>query len=155
MALIFSKIGIIGGGISGLAAAKQLSEHNPIVFEATDSIGGVWKHSSFRTTKLQTPRCDYEFSDYPWPLRDNTSFPTHTEILDYLNSYAKHFDLFKFINFKSKVVEIRLAKSKDPMSDSLNNPSTLLSSGKPVWEVAVQTSGSTAIQVHISLKLNI
>ncbi|KAL7592209.1 hypothetical protein Lser_V15G32787 [Lactuca serriola] len=146
MALIFSKIGIIGGGISGLAAAKQLSEHNPIVFEATDSIGGVWKHSSFRTTKLQTPRCDYEFSDYPWPLRDNTSFPTHTEILDYLNSYAKHFDLFKFINFKSKVVEIRLAKSKDPMSDSLNNPSTLLSSGKPVWEVAVQTSGSTAIQ---------
>ncbi|KAI3709732.1 hypothetical protein L2E82_39498 [Cichorium intybus] len=142
MAVIFSKIGIIGGGISGLAAAKQLAEHNPIVFEATDSIGGVWKHCSFRTTKLQTPRCDYEFSDYPWPLRDNTSFPSYNEILEYLNSYANHFDLFKFINFNSKVVEIRLAK------DHLESPSKLstLLPGKPVWEVAVQTSGSTAIQ---------
>ncbi|KAL4563734.1 hypothetical protein LXL04_027779 [Taraxacum kok-saghyz] len=142
MALIFSKIGIIGGGISGLAAAKQLSEHNPIVLEATDSIGGVWKHCAFRTTKLQTPRCDYEFSDYPWPNRDNTSFPSHAEIVDYLSSYAKHFDLFKFIKFNSKVVEIRLAKDQ---SESPTKLSTLLSAGKPVWEVAVQTTGS-AIQ---------
>nr|GFC53500.1 probable flavin-containing monooxygenase 1 [Tanacetum cinerariifolium] len=101
----YSKIGIIGGGISGLAAAKQLSKHDPIVFEATDSIGGVWKHCSFRTTKLQTPRCDYQFSDYPWPqTHDNSSdrFPSYVEILDYLDSYANHFDLFKFINFNSK-----------------------------------------------------
>ncbi|KAI3754143.1 hypothetical protein L1987_53921 [Smallanthus sonchifolius] len=129
MAVIFSKIGIIGGGISGLAAAKQLAQYEPLVLEATDSIGGVWKHCSFRTTKLQTPRCDYEFSDYPWPLRDNTSFPSYTEILDYLNSYATHFDLFKFIKFNSRVIEIRLAA---------DNYSLL--SGEPVWEVAVQTS---------------
>nr|GEX56534.1 hypothetical protein [Tanacetum cinerariifolium] len=107
-----TELGIIGGGISGLAAAKQLSKHEPIVFEATDSIGGVWKHCSFRTTKLQTPRCDYQFSDYPWPQThdDNNSsdrFPSYVEILDYLDSYANHFDLFKFINFNSKVTEIR------------------------------------------------
>ncbi|KAM0030730.1 putative flavin-containing monooxygenase [Helianthus debilis subsp. tardiflorus] len=122
--VVLSKIGIIGGGISGLAAAKQLAEYNPIVLEATDSIGGVWKHCSFRTTKLQTPRCDYEFSDYPWSLRDNSTFPSYTEILDYLNSYANHFELFKFIKFNSRVIKIRLAKDK------------------PVWEVAVQTNGA-------------
>lgn len=137
MAIIFSKIGIIGGGISGLAAAKQLSEYNPVVLEATDSIGGVWKHCSFRTTKLQTPRCDYEFSDYPWPLRDNSSFPSYTEILDYLNSYANHFDLFKFIKFNSRVTQIKLA---DNQPSKLRNG--LLSGNKPVWEVAVQTNGS-------------
>ncbi|KAK9075772.1 hypothetical protein SSX86_004101 [Deinandra increscens subsp. villosa] len=128
----FSKIGIIGGGISGLAAAKQLAQYNPVVLEATDSIGGVWASCSFRTTKLQTPRCDYEFSDFPWPLRDNSSFPSYTEILDYLNSYATHFDLLKFIKFNSKVVEIRLASS------SHDHPaSSFQLSGRPVWEVAV------------------
>ncbi|XP_076957145.1 putative flavin-containing monooxygenase 1 [Bidens hawaiensis] len=131
MAVIFSKIGIIGGGISGLAAAKELAQYHPVVLEATDSIGGVWKHCSFRTTKLQTPRCDYEFSDFPWPLRDNSSFPSHTEILEYLNSYATHFDLFKFIKFNSRVIEIRLANDQPE---------------KPVWEVAVQTNGSGDIQ---------
>nr|GEV93383.1 probable flavin-containing monooxygenase 1 [Tanacetum cinerariifolium] len=104
----------------------------PYVFLATDSIGGVWKHCSFRTTKLQTPRCDYEFSDYPWPLRDNSSFPSYMEILDYLNSYANHFDLFKFIKFNSRVVEIRLAKDQQPDGRLLT--------GKPVWEVAVQNN---------------
>ncbi|KAH0969715.1 hypothetical protein GBA52_028311 [Prunus armeniaca] len=79
-----SKVGIIGAGISGIAAAKQLSGHSPVVFEATDSIGGVWKHCSYNCTKLQTPRCDFQFSDYPWAERDNSSFPSHVEVLDYL-----------------------------------------------------------------------
>ena len=39
-----SRVAIIGGGISGLAAAKQMAAYDPVVFEATPSIGGVWKH---------------------------------------------------------------------------------------------------------------
>ncbi|XP_023750753.1 probable flavin-containing monooxygenase 1 [Lactuca sativa] len=141
MAIIFSKVGIIGGGISGLAAAKQLSKHNPMVFEATDSIGGVWKHCTFRTTKLQTPRCDYQFSDYPWPQTDdNSSFPSYSEILDYLDSYAKHFDLFKFINFNSKVTEIKFVGDHETMAYQS------LMSGKPMWEVAVYNTNSDTIQ---------
>ncbi|XP_071733558.1 probable flavin-containing monooxygenase 1 [Rutidosis leptorrhynchoides] len=152
MAMIISKIGIIGGGISGLAAAKQLSEYTPVVLEATESIGGVWKHCSFRTTKLQTPRCDYEFSDYPWPLRDNSSFPSYAEILDYLNSYANHFDLFKFIKFNSKVIEIRLASEQPPATGATGKGNIYnFPSGKPVWEVAVQTTtdGSSTSTANI------
>ncbi|XP_058215444.1 probable flavin-containing monooxygenase 1 [Rhododendron vialii] len=133
MAPVFSKIGIIGGGISGLAAAKQLSHHHPVVFEATDSLGGVWKHCSFKSTKLQTPRCDYEFSDYPWPERDNSSFPSYIEILEYLYSYATHFDLLRFVKFNSKVVEIRFVGDRK----TAYYGSLLL--GQPMWEVAAQS----------------
>ena len=37
-------IGIIGGGVSGVAAAKafQSQGHNVTIFERLDEIGGVW-----------------------------------------------------------------------------------------------------------------
>ncbi|XP_041003176.1 probable flavin-containing monooxygenase 1 [Juglans microcarpa x Juglans regia] len=145
MAPIVSKIGIIGAGVSGLAAAKQVSHHNPIVFEATDSIGGVWRHCSYNSTKLQSFRCDYEFSDFPWPDRDNTSFPSHTEILEYLHSYANHFDVLKFVRFNSKVVEIKFVNDGQEATDFSGKPGSLLP-GHPVWEVAVQTNESESVQ---------
>lgn len=138
MAQIQSKIAIIGAGISGIAAAKQLAKHEPVVFEATDSIGGVWKHASFNSTKLQTPRCDYEFSDFPWPDRDNSSFPSHVEIIDYLYSYASHFDVLKFVKFHSKVVELRYLGGENHLRDRPAEYGRLLA-GHPAWEVAIQT----------------
>nr|GLL17906.1 probable flavin-containing monooxygenase 1 [Ipomoea trifida] len=148
MAAVHCKIGIIGAGISGLAAAKQLSEHEPVVFEATDCIGGVWKHCSFRSTKLQTPRCDYEFSDFPWTQRDNSTFPTYQEILDYLHSYATHFDILKFVKFNSKVVETRFIGHRESTGSGGDNNGEYVSllPGHPVWEVAVQTNQSETLQ---------
>ncbi|KMT03397.1 hypothetical protein BVRB_8g190850 [Beta vulgaris subsp. vulgaris] len=138
MAPVSSKIAIIGAGISGVAAAKQLSKHEPVVFEATDSIGGVWKHASFNSTKLQTPRCDYEFSDFPWPDRDNSSFPSYAEIIDYLHSYATHFDVLKFVKFRSKVVELRYIGQGNHHGGGEAEYGQLMT-GHPAWEVAVQT----------------
>ncbi|KAM7258801.1 hypothetical protein ACFE04_014542 [Oxalis oulophora] len=133
-----SKVGIIGAGVSGIAAAKQLSHYNPIVFEASDSIGGVWKSCSYNSTKLQSPRTSYEFSDFPWPnKRNDPIFPSHLEILDYLESYAEHFDVLKFIKFNSKVVEVRFVGGNyEDYGDGSLLP------GHPVWEVAVQTNES-------------
>lgn len=138
--ILVSKIGILGAGVSGIAAAKQLSHHNPIVFEASDSIGGVWSHCSYNSTKLQSHRRDYEFTDFPWPQRDNPDFPTHLEILNYLHSYAKHFDVLKNIRFNSKVVEIRYTGNREVTCSGSLLP------GLPVWEVAVQTNHSDTIQ---------
>ncbi|KAG9443661.1 hypothetical protein H6P81_015001 [Aristolochia fimbriata] len=137
-----TRVAIIGGGISGIAAARELSHHKPVVFEASDSIGGVWKHCSYRSTRLQTPRRDYEFSDYPWPESHDGSFPTHLEIVDYLEGYATHFDVLKFVRFDSKVVEIRFLGSDQYQSEVHPRPLT----GKPVWEVGVQRRGSDDIQ---------
>lgn len=164
---IVSKVGIIGAGISGIAAAKQLSSHNPVVFEATDSIGGVWKHCSYNSTKLQTPRCDFEFSDYPWPDRDNSSFPSHLEVLDYLYGYAKHFDVLRHIKFNSKVVEIRYVGHEQTEHENiwevhdLTNVNDLRQPGefgrllkrRPVWEVAVRhTSDQSDVVQVVPLK---
>lgn len=144
----YSKIGIIGAGISGIAAAKQLRAYDPVVFEATDSIGGVWKHCSFSSTKLQTPRCDFEFSDYPWPERDNASFPSYIQILDYLHGYAQHFDVLKYIKFNSRVVSVRCVGDKEIAQAAIvpGEYGSLLR-GHPVWEVAVETSGHKTPQV--------
>ncbi|KAL8492582.1 hypothetical protein ACS0TY_023971 [Phlomoides rotata] len=141
MAIQSRKIGIIGGGISGIAAAKQLAKYEPVVFEATSSIGGVWKHCSYRSTKLQTPRCDYEFSDFPWTQRDNITFPSYKEILDYLHSYATFFDVLKFVKFTSKVVELRFLGD-----GQVSGEYGSLLPGRPVWEVGVQTPQSENIE---------
>ncbi|CAI8610944.1 unnamed protein product [Vicia faba] len=147
---IVSKIGIIGGGVSGIAIAKQLSHLNPIVFEASDSIGGVWKHCTYNSTKLQSHRRDYEFTDFPWPERDNNDFPTHVEVVDYLRSYAKYFDVVKNIRFKSKVVELRFSGNTNSEFGGLGLSCDLeygcLLPGQSMWDVAVQTNDSHAIQ---------
>ncbi|KAF6146723.1 hypothetical protein GIB67_009009 [Kingdonia uniflora] len=142
-----SKVGIIGAGISGIAAAKQLSCYDPVVFEATGSIGGVWRHCSYNSTKLQTPRCDYEFSDYPWPERDNSSFPSHIEILEYLDAYARHFNVLKYVKFNSKVVEVRYIRDRGTakLGESPGEYGTL-TTGQSAWEVAVQINQSENVQ---------
>lgn len=141
-----SKIAIIGAGVSGIAAAKQLAHHDPVVFEASDSIGGVWSHCSYSSTKLQSARCDYEFTDFPWPKREDSSFPSHLEVLEYLNSYARHFDVLKRVRFNSKVVALRFIGSGE---DERPGEYGSLLAGRPVWEVAVQTNNSENIQVAI------
>ncbi|CAH2036863.1 unnamed protein product [Thlaspi arvense] len=146
--LTSSRVAIIGAGVSGLAAAKHLAHHNPTVFEASDSVGGVWKSCTYETTKLQSARVDYEFSDFPWPNRDETTFPSYVEILDYLESYAKHFDLLKFMKFSSKVIEVRYTgEGETPQMVALGAYGNLLP-GKPVWEVAVQSGDAGDIQWH-------
>ncbi|XP_031092327.1 probable flavin-containing monooxygenase 1 [Ipomoea triloba] len=144
MAVHSRMIGIVGGGISGIAAAKQLSKYEPVVFEATGGIGGVWRHCSYRSTKLQTPRCDYEFSDFPWTQRDNSSFPTYQEVLDYLHSYATHFDVLKFVKFNSKVVGIRFIGDREASAGDFGR----LLPGHPVWEVSVQTNQSETLELY-------
>ncbi|KAJ8621257.1 hypothetical protein MRB53_029786 [Persea americana] len=142
-----SKVAIIGAGISGIAAAKQLSHLKPVVFEASGSIGGVWKHCSYRSTRLQTPRCDYEFSDYLWPERDNSTFPTSTEILEYLHGYATHFDVLKCVRFNSKVVEMRFIGEPDATGPGgIWGADGRPLAGRPVWEVAIKTNGSDTVQ---------
>lgn len=147
--LIISKIAIIGAGVSGIAAAKQLRHHNPIVFEASDTIGGVWKSCAYQSTKLQSIRKDYEFSDFPWPNRDDPSFPSHVEILDYLESYAKQFDVLKFVKFNSKVLELRFVRHQETADQIEGNAGVYGSPlpGRPVWEIAVQINDSENLEV--------
>nr|CAB3496886.1 unnamed protein product [Digitaria exilis] len=153
-----SRVAIIGGGISGLAAARQLASHDPVVFEATASVGGVWKHCVYRSTRLQTPRPDYEFSDYPWRNREDPTFPTHAEIVDYLEGYADEFGLWKYIAFGSKVIDVKfLGGHGDADADAgffTEKKEKMWSctgealQGKPMWEIGVATAGSDEVKYY-------
>lgn len=106
------KIAIIGAGISGLLACKHAVEKgfNPVVLEARDTIGGVWS-TTIDSTKLQTPKDYFQFSDFPWPDSVSETFPDHNQVMDYIRSYAHHFDIFQNIKFNSKVIQIDYSSS--------------------------------------------
>lgn len=101
------KVGIVGAGINGLLACKYaLSKGlNPIVFECKNAIGGVWS-KTIESTKLQTPKPTFEFADFPWPSYVDDLFPASYQVLDYVESYAKHFDLVKYVRFNTKVISV-------------------------------------------------
>ncbi|CAN1170447.1 Probable flavin-containing monooxygenase 1 [Linum perenne] len=143
-----SKVGIIGGGVSGLAALKQLARYEPVLFEASNCLGGIWKSCSYSSTKLQTPRKNYEFSDFPWPNRDDPTPPSYLKILEYLRSYAEHFDLLKYVQFNAKVVEVNYLNDGDQsQTNSFTEYGDLLP-GRPVWKVAVINNDSDLIHWH-------
>ncbi|KAI6682320.1 hypothetical protein NL676_036201 [Syzygium grande] len=101
------KVVIIGAGTSGLLACKYLVKKgfDPAVFEAEYCIVGVWNHT-MQLTRLQNAKEDYWFSDFDWPASVQEKFPSHTEILDYVESYAQHFNLYPYIKFHSKVISL-------------------------------------------------
>ncbi|XP_009606847.1 probable flavin-containing monooxygenase 1 [Nicotiana tomentosiformis] len=101
------QIRIIGAGISGLVACKHALEQgfNPIIFESSNCIGGVWSNT-IESTKLQTPKDFYQFSDFTWPKSVTETFPNHNQVKDYIESYALHFNILKHIQFNAKVVSI-------------------------------------------------
>lgn len=52
------------------------------------------------------PYQEIEFPDHHYP-NGTDSFPSHTEILAYLRSYAKRFELKKYIKFRHLVLHVR------------------------------------------------
>jgi dimethylaniline monooxygenase (N-oxide forming) len=98
-----NKIGIIGAGVGGLIAAKSFLEegYDCEVFERKGSLGGVWENG-YHSLHLQLPKESYEFLD--WPMPDSyPTFPSCDQIVSYLNSYARHFRVFKKIQFNCHV----------------------------------------------------
>ncbi|KAM0953941.1 putative flavin-containing monooxygenase [Dioscorea sansibarensis] len=104
------KVAIVGAGISGLVACKHVVEKGfkPVVFEVGSCVGGVWAQT-LGSTKLQSPRPSYQFSDFPWPETVTEMFPSHVQVMEYLDSYARHFDLLRYIRFGAKLVGMEFA----------------------------------------------
>ncbi|WMV13321.1 hypothetical protein MTR67_006706 [Solanum verrucosum] len=135
-------IAIIGGGISGLLACKYAISKgfDPIVFESESSIGGVWS-KTIESTKLQTPKPLYQFSDFPWPDSVTEVFPDQHTVLEYIESYARHFDLVRHIQFNNKVLSLSYE------DDGGNGTSReWMSNGK--WNVTVQHTPTLSIKVY-------
>ncbi len=109
------RVAVIGAGISGLTTTKMLADYGVDVtaFESSDRVGGNWAfgnpngHSSaYRSLHIDTSKHQLSFKDFPMP-EEYPDFPHHTQIKDYLDSYADAFDVRRLIEFENGVVHAR------------------------------------------------
>lgn len=108
-------VAVIGAGISGLTTLKMLEDYGieAVCFEASDRIGGNWafdnpngSSSAYRSLHIDTSKHQLSFRDFPMP-EEFPDFPHHSQIKQYLDSYAEAFDLLRSIEFETRVAHAR------------------------------------------------
>ncbi|HLI87387.1 MAG TPA: NAD(P)-binding domain-containing protein [Ktedonobacteraceae bacterium] len=108
---VSDRVCIIGAGSSGIATCKVLKDHAiPYdCYEASDRIGGNWAYnnpnnmsSAYASLFINTSKERMEYSDFPMPA-DYPTFPHHTQMAAYFNSYADHFNIRPSIRFNTTV----------------------------------------------------
>jgi len=84
------RIAIIGGGISGIAAANILQKdgHTVTVYEKNAKIGGVWA-VSYPNVRLQNTWHQYGLANFAWISKPDLH-PTATQILSYMKEAVTH-----------------------------------------------------------------
>ena len=106
---------MIGAGPSGITALKNLLDEglDAIAYDRNDQVGGNWifsmdtSHSSvFETTHIISSKTlsqyeDYTFDDYADNVPD---YPSHENLKDYFQAYARHFQLHDHIQFNTEVL---------------------------------------------------
>ena len=102
---------IIGAGPSGLPAIKNLIEAGISVtaYDYNSDVGGNWiyneneSHSSvFETTHIISSKTLSQYEDFPFSP-EVSDYPSHEELRNYFQSYAKHFKLYQHIEFNTLV----------------------------------------------------
>ncbi|XP_075397002.1 flavin-containing monooxygenase 5-like [Tenrec ecaudatus] len=130
------RVVVIGAGVSGLGAIRSCLEEGlqPTCFEGSDDIGGLWRYeektedgrpSIYKSATSNTSKEMTAYSDYPFPDH-HPNYLHNSKIMEYLQMFAKHFHLRKYIRFLSKVRSVR-------------KRSDFSSTGQ--WDVVVETEG--------------
>ena len=123
------KVAVIGGGVSGLAAAKAFDErgHRVCGFERTHDFGGVWEPSrSYPDVQTQSPKDLYCFTDHPMPS-DYPEWPKGPQVYDYLHSYAAKHNLARLFRLNTNV------RTMDRRADGAPGWTLTLEAGGQVW----------------------
>ncbi|PMD44897.1 FAD/NAD(P)-binding domain-containing protein [Hyaloscypha variabilis F] len=109
-------VAIIGAGWSGLSLAKTYTQAHPdadlIVLEAADSVGGVWAaHRLYPGLRTNSILGSYENPDFPMTVEKFGVKPGEhipgTVVHQYMTDFAKTFDIWRRIRFRTKVEEIQ------------------------------------------------
>uniref|UniRef100_A0A8C5FX23 Flavin-containing monooxygenase n=1 Tax=Gadus morhua TaxID=8049 RepID=A0A8C5FX23_GADMO len=104
---------VIGAGASGLVCIKTCLDEGlePVCFESSDDIGGLWRFeakrtSIYRSLVTNTSKEMMCFSDFPMPA-DYPNYLHNAQLLQYYRLYADHFGLRRHIRFQIKVTHAR------------------------------------------------
>ncbi|KAM4641189.1 dimethylaniline monooxygenase [N-oxide-forming] 2-like [Discoglossus pictus] len=110
-------VAVIGAGVSGLTAIKSCLEEGlePTCFERSVDIGGLWRFtedvedgraSIYKSIVTNVSKEIMSFSDFPMP-EDFPNFLPNAKYFEYCRMYANHFDLVKYITFKTEVCSVQ------------------------------------------------
>jgi len=101
---------LIGAGPMGLAMAKVLREQGiPFQgFELHSDVGGLWdidapRSTMYETAHLISSKTMTEFTDFPM-AGEVAEYPSHREMRNYFQDFAKHFDLYADYIFNAEVL---------------------------------------------------
>ncbi|KAE7997917.1 hypothetical protein FH972_002507 [Carpinus fangiana] len=85
---------IVGAGPSGLATAACLREQGVpfVVLERAECIASLWQKRTYDRLKLHLPKQFCQLPKLPFP-EDFPEYPTKKQFIDYLESYAKRFEI--------------------------------------------------------------
>jgi cation diffusion facilitator CzcD-associated flavoprotein CzcO len=112
-----SKYCVIGAGAAGLTVCRAFLQRG-IEFECLErenDVGGIFNYgkansSIYKSTHLLSSKSTTQYPDFPMP-ESWPPCPHHTLVLQYFRSYARHFDLYSHIRFKTAVDRIEPAES--------------------------------------------
>jgi dimethylaniline monooxygenase (N-oxide forming) len=103
------RVAIIGGGMSGVAAARYLKSQGfaPVVFEAHSDLGGQWNIGNefsgvWPSLRTNTAGFATRFSDVDYPPQVSI-FPRHGEVLDMIRAMVAEAGLSDAFVFGAKV----------------------------------------------------
>ncbi|XP_075843576.1 dimethylaniline monooxygenase [N-oxide-forming] 4-like [Microtus pennsylvanicus] len=110
------KVAVIGAGVSGLSSIKCCLDEDlePTCFERSDDFGGLWKFAEtskdgmtrvYRSLVTNVCKEMSSYSDFPYQ-EDYPNFMEHKKFWEYLRKFAEHFDLLKYIRFKTTVCSV-------------------------------------------------
>ncbi|VFV34283.1 dimethylaniline monooxygenase [Lynx pardinus] len=130
------RVAVIGAGVSGLSSIKCCLDEDlePTCFERSNDIGGLWKftetskdgmtrvYRSLVTNVCKEMSC---YSDFPFQ-EDYPNYMNQGKFWDYLQEFAEHFDLLKYIRFRTTVCSV----TKRPDFSETGQ-----------WEVVTETEG--------------
>ncbi len=118
------RVVIVGGGLSGLGAAIQLTRSGLRTFtliEQSDGVGGTWRDNSYPGSGCDVPSYLYSFSFAPaadWSRR----FADQREILTYAERLVDRFGLGPHLRLRTTVRHVTLDGDDGRWSVSVTSP---------------------------------
>jgi dimethylaniline monooxygenase (N-oxide forming) len=117
---------VVGAGPAGLSAVKELKEagFEVTAFDRSASIGGrwslapnrgVWKELCVNINRRLLPFSDFEWKESYYQGHEKAYggvFPHCTEVKEYLEDYAKHFDIKACFQLDTEVLSVEQINDK-------------------------------------------